>query len=118
MPGDFPGLGETGKQFGGRPSRQDLGIAAGNQPRDGGSRLEIERIVEQQKEIEARIQAAATNEESQPAEDISQAEIFARPLNYQEYCDISLREVRLRRVDLLAQEYVYEFLLKKNSEEQ
>jgi len=28
-----------------------------------------------------------------------------------------LREVRLRRVDLLAQEYVYEFLLKKNQEE-
>ena len=44
-------------------------------------------------------------------------EIFARPLNYHEYSDISLREVRLRRVDLLAQEYVYEFLLKKNKEE-
>ena len=28
-----------------------------------------------------------------------------------------MREVRLRRVDLLAQEYVYEFLLKKNQEE-
>lgn len=50
-------------------------------------------------------------------EELSNAEIFARPMNYHEYSDIGLREVRLRRVDHLAQEYVYEFLLKKNSEE-
>ena len=45
------------------------------------------------------------------------AEIFAHPMNYHDYSDIGLRDVRLRTVDHLAQEYVYEYLLKKNSEE-